>query len=373
VTAGATPVARGSGAAKASWGERVPWLASIAFCGVLPALVLILLFAAAIDDGSFAIDFRPFHRAAEAVLAGKDPYPGKDALLTASGGPYVYPPLPALLSIPLAWLSADGAGLVVMSVLVAVALSIPWVLGVRDWRCYGIFLLWPPVLSAIQTGNVTLWLALASALVWRHRDRQGVSAAAAGVTLAVKFLLWPLLVWFVATRRLADAVLAASIGAGLLIASWAVIGFDGMRGYPDLLRRLDEAVGDDAYTLSNLVHDLGAPQGVARTAWLVVGLALLVACAVLARRGDERSAFILALAAALALTPLVWLHYFALLVVCVAVARPRLGLVWFVPLATVVANGSGNPARLQTAAVLGAAALTVALALRESRKREAVA
>ena len=184
--------------------------------------------------------------------------------------------------------------------LVAVALAVPYALGVRDWRCYGIVMLWPPVISAIQTGNVTLWLALAAALAWRFRDRLVPASASVGVALAVKFLLWPLLVWFAATRRLASALLAAGIGLGLLLGSWAVIGFDGLRGYPDLLRRLQDAVGDDAYTLANLLDDLGAPSVVARGAWLLVGLVLLVACAHVARRGDERSGIILALAAALA-------------------------------------------------------------------------
>ena len=42
-------------------------------------------------------------------------------------------------------------------------------LDVRDWRCYGVAFLWPPVLSAIQTGNITLLLGLCAALVWRFR------------------------------------------------------------------------------------------------------------------------------------------------------------------------------------------------------------
>ena len=351
--------------------ERVAWLASIAFCGVLPALVLVLAFVASIDDGSYAIDFEPFHRAAEAVLAGEDPYPGEDELLTASAGPYVYPPLPAILAVPLISVSFEAAGLVVMVALVAVALSIPAVLGVRDWRCYGIVLLWPPVISAIQTGNVTLWLALASALAWRFRDRLGVSSAAVGLTLAVKFLLWPLLVWFAATRRLANTAVAAAVAVGLFLGSWAALGFEGLRGYPELLRRLEEAVGDDAYTLFNLLDDLGAPQAVARGLWLGLGLVLLAACTVVARRGDEQSAFILAIAAALALTPLVWLHYFALLVVGVAIARPRLGVVWFVPLAMFLADGGGDPSPFETTVALAAAAFTLALALRESRRTEA--
>ena len=366
MTAGATPEV-GSGLGGGLSRDRVLWMASIAFCGVLPALVLALVFAAAIGDGSYGIDFRQVYHASQDVLAGRNPYPDRDALLTASGEPWVYPPLLALLLAPLTLLPIGAASVLVMLSLVAVALAVPYALGVRDWRCYGIVMLWPPVISAIQTGNVTLWLALAAALAWRFRDRLVPASASVGVTLAVKFLLWPLLVWFAATRRLASALLAAGIGLGLLLGSWAVIGFDGLRGYPDLLRRLQDAVGDDAYTLTNLLDDLGAPSVVARGVWLLVGFVLLAACAHVARRGDERSGIILALAAALALTPLVWLHYFALLVVVTAIARPRLGLVWFVPLAMVFSPGSGDPTPLQTALTLAAAAATIALALREVR------
>ena len=39
----------------------------------------------------------------------------------------------------------------------------------------------------------------------------------------------------------------------------------------------------------------------------------------------------LAVAAVIAVRPIVWLHYFALLLVIVAVVQPRLGIVWFIP------------------------------------------
>ena len=87
----------------------------------------------------------------------------------------------------------------------------------------------------------------------------------------------------------------------------------------------------------------------------------------LGRRGDERTAFVVAIAASLALTPIVWLHYFALLLVVVALAQPRLGYVWFVPLAMFITPGSGHPSPFDTAWALGVAALTVAVCVRESR------
>ena len=157
------------------------------------------------------------------------------------------------------------------------------------------------------------------------------------------------------------------VGAGLLLASWAAIGFDGLTGYPDLLRRLNDAVGDDAYTGLNLARDLGAPFTVAHVLWLALAIGLLAGCLVVSRTGDERSAFVLALAASLALSPLVWLHYFALLIVAVAVSRPRLGLVWFVPLGLVLTPGVGDPTPTQTAVALTVVGATFALALREVR------
>ena len=338
---------------------------SIVVFAVIPAVTVVVLFWSAAADDAIAFDFRPFHRAAEAILSGESPYPGPGDPLTAEAGPYVYPPLPALLAVPLSWLPFDAAGLVVMAFLLGAVLATLWALGVTDWRCYGLALLWPPVLSAIQTGNMTLALGLVAALAWRLRDRAFASGALVGVTFASKFFLWPLAVWFAATRRFSAAGMAIVVGAVLLVASWAVIGFEGMTGYPDLLERLENTVGADSYTAYIVGLDLGLPSALARVLWLALGIGLLAATAVVARR-DERTAYMLALAAALALTPIVWLHYFALLLVPVAVARPRLGLVWFVPLLLVVTPGSGQPTPAETAWTLVVAAVVLAWAIRES-------
>jgi hypothetical protein len=255
-----------------------------------------------------------------------------------------------------------------MIVLVGVALAVPATLGVRDWRCYGLLLLWPPVISAIQTGNVTLWFALAAAITWRFRDRVFPVAAALGLTLAAKFFLWPLVVWLAATRRVARAVWASVVGVGLLLVSWGAIGFAGFVDYPNLLRKLEDTVGEDSYTAYIVGLDIGLPSTVSRLAWVTIGIALLACVVVLARWRDERTAFILAIAASLALTPIVWLHYFALLSVVVAVAQPRLGLVWFVPLGMFLTPGSGHPSPFQTSWTLAVAALTIALAVRATER-----
>ena len=344
---------------------RVERIASIVFLGVFPALTVVALFASAIESDSVATDFRQFHAAAEAILRGESPYEAGEAV-APWGGPFPYPPLPGLVAIPLTLLSPQSAGLLVMATLVVVALAIPYVLGVGDWRCYGLLLLWPPVISAIQTGNITLLFALACAIAWRLRDRVYPVAITIGLTLAAKFFLWPLIIWLAATRRALSAALACAFGAGLLLASWGVLGFAGFLDYPDLLRTLEEAVGADSYTVYIVGLDLGLPSEVARAGWAALGLGLITCVVLLARRGDERGAFIVSIAAALALTPIVWLHYFALLAIVVALAQSRLGLVWFVPLGMVLTPGSGQPTPFETSWTLAVAALTIALALRAS-------
>ena len=347
--------------------RRLARPASIAFFGVLPALLLVMLaFPARGDDVAF--DFRPYYSAAGAIIHGDSPYPAADDPLTARSGAYVYPPLIGIAAIPFRLLPEQAAGYGAMALLALLVPATLLVLGVRDWRCYGIAFLWPPVLSAIQTGNVTLVLAFCAALMWRFRDRPLAGSLSLGIALALKLFLWPLAFWLAATRRVAAAVYACAVGVGILVLSWAAIGFAGLVDYPELMRRLQDSVGPDSYTAYIVALDAGLPSVVARLVWLGLGLGLLAAVVVLGGRRRESPAFVVAIAAALALTPIVWLHYFALLLVVVGVTRSTLGVAWFVPLALVITPGSGHPTPFQTAGTLAIASVTIALSLRSSAK-----
>ena len=314
------------------------------------------------------VDFRAYNGAAEALLRGQSPYPSVDEATLGSGREYVYPPLTAIAVVPLALLPLSAAeGLVVLALTLGVIATLLLV-GVRDWRCYVVAFLWVPVLNAVGLGNITIALGLAAALAWRYRDRALPAAIAVGVTLAAKMFLWPLVVWFAATRRLRAALLSCAIGAGVLAISWAAVGFRGIAEYGELVRLIQSLSDDDAYSVYAVALDAGAPDVLARLLWLGVAVALLVGSVALGRRGDERGAFVLAIAAALAFSPIVWRHYFELLLVAVAVARPTLGVVWFVPpIMWFVSTGSGNGTWRQTSATLVVAGATVALALASSR------
>jgi hypothetical protein len=193
--------------------------------------------------------------------------------------------------------------------------------------------------------------------------------------LATKLFLWPLAIWLAGTRRYAAAVWSIVGAVALIALSWAVIGFDGLREYPDLLQRLQELLAPESFTIYALALDFGVSEAVARALWIALGVALVAGVVLLARRGDDKRAFVIALAASLACTPLVWLHYFALLLVGVAIMQPRLALVWFIPLAMYLSTATHNGSTFQNALTVFAGSATVAVALLPARaaKRPAFA
>ena len=296
---------------------------------------------------SQAADFHfNYYYAAEAIRAGENFYPpdgfvvrGPDDLIID----YVYPPLVAL---------ADGAvdvasrrarrGPASSSSSSGSSSRRSGLLGVRDWRCYGLAFLWPPVTDAIATGNISILLGFAAAVVWVYRDRARLAGASArrqhrgeGLPLAADDL---------ARRDPASACgrverRRRAGGAARLVGGRRV---PGLADYPELVRRLSDRMDERGVHGVRARRRLGLPRerrvgAVAR----VRGRRARGHVSSLARRGDEQRAFVLALAAAIAFSPIVWLHYFALLLVAVAIAQPRLAPVWFIgiPLQVVVSTG----------------------------------
>ena len=106
--------------------------------------------------------------------------------------------------------------------------------------------------------------------------------------------------------------------------------------------------------LCDRLTDLGMPDGAARATTAVLGVAVLA----LAWR---RRSLGLAIAAALVLSPIVWRHFFVLLVVPLGLSRPRFDAVWLIPIGLWVGDGTFNGAPWQTAFVLALVALTFTL------------
>ena len=227
-----------------------------------------------------------------------------------------------------------------------------------------------PVASGLLLANVSIPLGLALAVVWRYRERVREPALALGLAVSAKLLLWPLLLWTLATGRLRTTVWAVLVGVSVTFAAWAAIGFDGLRGYLDLLQRLSDIQSENSYSIVGMASTLGLDESVGRALTVVVGGGLLFACVVLARRGDEFRSFTCAVAATLALSPIVWLHYLVLLLVPLAIARPRFSIIWLLPILLWTSPKPGYAEGVQTFLPALAAAIILVLLLARPVRRD---
>ena len=280
----------------------------------LPA-ALTALFAFGAPAATAAWDFHAFWGAAANIDRGRSPY--ADLGANAAGTPYplyLYPPLLAELLTPLGVLPfAVAATIFVVASAVALVTALR-LLDVRDWRCYGLAFTWVPVLHGLRLGTLTPFLVLLVVLGWRARV----------VATILKLFLWPVLALDAARRPV--RVLAGA--AAVTVASWAAVGFAGLTAYPSLLRQTQAAWERNGYGLPALAIHAGISPALTTALLLVAGLAALR----LVVRLDPKPALASAVVLACLVSPVSWLHYSTLLLVPVALAQPRLGWAWALPL-----------------------------------------
>jgi hypothetical protein len=365
------PLRRGQRAVAASW-RRIAAVAPIAgvVAGIAAAVWAVKVYydvvKAYVEGAGAPHDLEVFLGGAGRIINGGSPY------VFHGDESFAYPPFVGYLVAPLHPLSSSAAAIVwTLVTLGAVGLAL-WLLGLRDWRCYALAGVFTFTRSSVDLGTIEPLLLLAVAAAWRWRDRVLEPAAAVGVAIVLKLFLWPLAVWLALTRRIRAAAAALAFGVALAGVSWAAIGFAGIGDYPGILRRLADHESTSSYSVVALGVRAHLPLLAARILSVLVALALLAAAGWVAR--DERrtardrdvATLTLCLAAALAASPIVWVHYFLFLLVPLALTRPRLSLLWFVPLAYYPLGESswpaGDPRKLgialvATLVILGAAVL----------------
>jgi alpha-1,2-mannosyltransferase len=362
--------------ASASWSEASrsrgrPRLSTVALV-FFAVTITVSVIALSANEGLLAWDVRfAYLPAAEAVLDGRSPYPELDDPILEDQKGYVYPPQLLLALVPLTPLPIGVVAVLVAAGLLTLLGLTLRVLGIRDVRCYAASLLWVPSVSGVLLGNISIPLALAVAVAWRYRDAIWQPAWALGLAVSAKFLMWPLLVWTAATRRLRATAWALIVGAAITFGAWAVIGFDGLTGYPDLLRRLSEIQSERSYSIVGMASTAGLGDVVGQALTLLVGGGLLLGCVLFARRADDQRSFTCAVAATLALSPIVWLHYLVVLLVPTAIARPRFSLLWLLPVLLWVSPRPGYAEGFQTFMPAVAAGILVAVLLARPARAQA--
>lgn len=344
-------------------------LALVVWAALPLALSAFAILRPGVRSVHFAGDFHyAFWPAAHDVLHGLSPYAAPGSPAVAHAVAFVYPALAALLLAPFALIAHGSADMIFALLNLAAALLTLRVLDVRDWRLYGLVLLCPAVFSGWTLANVTLLLGLGIAAIWRYRSRALAVGLLTALLVSVKLFLWPLALWLLATRRYGALAYAAAGGLVLNGIAWALVGFHELGRYSRLLNSLTTFEERRGYSLVALAMHEGIGRGMAYMLALAAGAIAAAGCAVLGRRGHEPGALALAIAASLLASPIVQLHYFALLIVPLALIRPRLALAWALPLA-LWACAAEVPQPWQIASALAIAATMIAFAVRQDSAR----
>jgi glycosyl transferase family 87 len=323
----------------------------IVLFGAIPLIVVVATLSVYSEQGRLALDFHnELYAQAGLVWHGEHAFDTPDAYLQDRQN-LVWPITAVLPVVPLTAIGPDAADWVAACFTIATLFAALFVLDVRDWRIYGVTLLWPSVIDTYQTANASLPIALLVALMWRFRTHAGLAGVALGYAIAVKFFVWPIAVWLFAIGKRTAALVAAGVAAASML---LMVPFTDLSDYVELVQKLRREFEHDVYTPFALLTDLGVPDTAARAITVALGLAVLA----LAWR---RQSLGLAIAAALVLSPIVWRHFFVLLLVPLALSRPRFDAVWLIPIGLWVGDGTFNGAPWQTACVLALVALTFAL------------
>lgn len=290
-------------------------------------------------------DFSAYWLAGRHVLAGEPIYaPFQLSGPVAEGVQfeYLYPPFFAVVIAPFAslfedyrtanWAWAAIGSVIVALVVMGVARRERLADGRRRLFLVGAAFGFAPVLGELIIGGVQLpilGLLAGSWLALRNRTPRGEFAAGALVGIAALIKVFPglLILWFVLTGRIRAAAAAVAAMAVLAAATIPVVGLQAWLDYPSVLLHLGTLV--DVRDLLSLSVWLSAlmPLAIARLVVLAAGLAVLVW---IARRGPEAVSFAVAVAISILITPSLFQHYLAVLVLPLLLAMryaPPLGWV----------------------------------------------
>jgi hypothetical protein len=252
-------------------------------------------------------------------------------------GLYMYAPQLGLAITPLASLELEAAAaawyvLHVLALALACAL-LPVRPGIR-LATFGLAALSLAVTRDLVLGNVSLLLLLPLAAAWRWLDRP-LGSIAQALAMSVRPTLGILLIWQLLRRQWLAVAWTVGAGIALVALTLPFVGLEGYREYLTVLANLTGVTGVEFnYDLSSTALTLGASEEAATLA-LLVGYAIAIGAMLLSLRRDRELGFVVTTTGSLLLSPLLWDHYLAMLVLPAAFLAGR-GRAWgiLLPLAT---------------------------------------
>lgn len=340
------------------------------FLGPVSALLVVMMLWRILRGPDPAFDYQfAYWNAGHRVLHGASPYLWTAAQYRGSMA-FVYPALSALSFAPAALLPRGFGAVTFTFVCVALVPTTLWITRVRDWRVYGIALIWLPVYGAWMTANESLFLMFALACLWRWRDKPAVAGILTAAAISLKPLMWPLALWLLATRRWTASGWALASGILLNLAAWSVLGFGQIAAYLHAVSVDTDDSWRTGFGVPALLAHLGGSLAAGTVVMLILSASLAAAVVYIGFvKHDQIRALALTVALALVSSPLLWTHYLVLLIVPLAVLRPRLSWVWALPLLMWVSQPA-DPVHVWQAVVVWSAAIAMFAELVGQRARD---
>jgi alpha-1,2-mannosyltransferase len=287
-------------------------------------------------------DLEVYRDGALAVRQGHGLY----SMITSIGLPYTYPPVSAILALPLT-LVPFGAGQAAWTVMICVPLAVVILIGFRPLLARsgpaapavfaalaGACLLLFPVRQEFYYGQVDLFLVAICLLDLEVRQPRWPRGLLIGLATAIKLEPGVFIVYLLITRRRRDAGIAA-----LSFAAWTAIGWladphDSATYWTHEIFQTGRLGGNGSaanQSLRGIILRLFNPHPAPSAVWLVVALVVAVAGFAAARscwrHGSDRAGIAITGLLAALLSPVAWIHHYCWLVfvlgVIVGDARSR--------------------------------------------------
>jgi alpha-1,2-mannosyltransferase len=313
---------------------QAPWLVGavrlVAALGTLDLIVHLVRHALTRHGRWLLADLHVYRHGGQAVVHGLPLY----SVVTNGKLLFTYPPVAALLAVPLTWVSWPHAQIAWMPV-VLVPLAVVTGLAFRPLLAragpYGpaLFagllsagLLLTPVRQEIHYGQVDMVLVALCAVDCLARRAWWPRGALIGLATAVKLVPGVFIVYLLITGRRKAAAVAAGTFAAATGLAWLIVPADSRAYWTSAIfnaRRLGSNLQSDNQSLRGMLLRAVAPAALPTALWAGVALVVAVAGFAAARRAWRRGfavggVAITGLLAAL-LSPVAWLHHYCWIVV----------------------------------------------------------
>ena len=281
------------------------------------------------EDPAWGVDLRAYLGAAQRVVDEGSPYAADLTAGSFEPGPedlYYYAPQLSVALIPLLepsfhdssalWWALRVAGLLAACALMPVSLPL-------RAAAFAVAAFSLPGVKDPIIGNVSLLLLLPLVAGWRWLDRP-LGSIALAAAISVRPSLGLLLLWQLLRRRWRAAVWTAAAGLALVLLTLPFVGLGGYVDYLAVLSNLSVPTGvNENRDLGALAENLGT-GATGTTIGRLASIGLAAGATLLSLRRDREIGYMVVLSASLLVTPLLWSHYLATLVIPAAFLAQRL-------------------------------------------------